>query len=413
MNDIRETVLTYLQSQGWSSQVVEVIYVLLLLLLIAFTTRIYIGVVDWLVLPLVRKVVARTSTRWDDYLLNNPMLNRLKHLLPPMVWYVLMPHFFEKGDEPVFLQKCCLVYLIICILLTISTFLNNTYDISTEHDKLKDRPLKGVYQMLKLAAYLIGGILIISLLIDRDASAILTGLGASAAVLLLIFKDSILGLVAGVQLNANNMLRAGDWITLPKHQVNGIVLEVNLTAVKVQNFDMTILTIPPYVLVSESFQNWRGMKESGGRRIMRSLHIDVQTVRFMDEQEVERLAGGGLLFADELPNERPLVNLRAFRIYAEKYLLNHPLIDNEMLHMVRQLQPTSEGIPIEIYCFAVQQDWKLYEGIQGELMEHLMAVMPAFGLRLYQQVGGKDLVDALSARIDESGCKIIADAFLK
>lgn len=391
INELRNSFINGLMQEGLSANVSEWMYIVLLLVGILCITLLYLQVVNFTIIPIIRHITKRTSTKWDDYLLNDRMLNRLKHLVPPIFWYGTLPLFFEASNEPLFLQRCCLIYLIICLLITFATFLDTAYDISTEHQKLKDRPLKGIYQMLKLAAYIIGSIVIISLLINRDATAILTGLGASAAILLLIFKDTILGLVAGVQLNANNMLRAGDWITLPKHNVNGIVTEVTLTTVKVQNFDMTIITIPPYILVSESFQNWRGMKESGGRRIMRNLNIDLNTVRFMSDNEVETLTSKGLLFEDELPTSRPVVNLLAYRIYAQKYILNHPLIDSEMLNMVRQLQPTSEGIPIEIYCFSVQQDWKQYETIQADIFDHLIAILPEFGLHIYQKISGNDI----------------------
>lgn len=391
MLQLKDIFFSWLSANGINHQFSEWIYILCIILIMIVSTLLYIQLVNVTLIPLVRHIVAHTRNKWDDYLLNDRMLLRIKHLLPPIIWYACLPLFFSPENNPDFLQKCCVIYLIICILLTLSTFLDTAYDLTTEHRHLKDRPLKGVYQMVKLAAYLIGAILIISLLIDRDASAILTGLGASAAILLLIFKDTILGLVAGIQLNANNMLRAGDWITLPKHNVNGIVTEVNLTVVKVQNFDMTIITIPPYILVSESFQNWRGMRESGGRRIMRNLNIDLQTIRFFRQEELDELAAKGLIAEDELPHSRPVVNLLAFRIYAQKYLLNHPLIDSEMLNMVRQLQPTPEGMPIEIYCFSVQQDWKPYEEIQGEIIDHLIAILPEFGLRMYQQLSGRDL----------------------
>lgn len=211
-------------------------------------------------------------------------------LIPPLVWYILLPLVFSKLPLLLeFLQKACEIYLVVCMLLLISAFLNSLYEISNEHETLRNRPLKGIYQMIKLIAFGIGFIVIISIITDSNATSILAGLGASAAVLMLIFKDSLLGLVAGVQLSANDMLRPGDWITMPKYGADGDVIEVSLTTVKVRNFDKTITTIPPYVLVSDSFQNWRGMRDTGGRRIKRSINIDLNTIRFCTEEEKKRL----------------------------------------------------------------------------------------------------------------------------
>ena len=242
--------------------------------------------------------------------------------------------------------------------------------------------------MFKLIAVCIGGILIISILIDRDATSILAGLGASAAVLMLIFRDSILGLVAGVQLSANDMLRPGDWITMSKYGADGYVTEVSLTTVKVQNFDKTITTIPPYALVSDSFQNWRGMRECGGRRIKRSIAIDARTVRRCTAEEIARFRSLGYI-GDEEPDEEA-VNLRVFRGYLMHYLKGRKEIRQDLLQMVRMLQPTTEGIPIEVYCFTADTEWTAYERIQSALFDHLLATLPEFGLAVYQRPAGRD-----------------------
>ena len=227
------------------------------------------------------------------------------------------------------IQQVAEIYLVVCMLLLISAFLNSLYEISNEHETLRNRPLKGIYQMIKLIAFGIGFIVIISIITDSNATSILAGLGASAAVLMLIFKDSLLGLVAGVQLSANDMLRPGDWITMPKYGADGDVIEVSLTTVKVRNFDKTITTIPPYVLVSDSFQNWRGMRDTGGRRIKRSINIDLNTIRFCTEEEKKRLVEKGWI-KDNTETEE-LTNLSAFTSYLQEYLVRHPHTHKELM----------------------------------------------------------------------------------
>ena len=275
--------------------------------------------------------------------------------------------------------------------MLVNSFLNSLYEISNEHETLRNRPLKGIYQMINLVAIGIGIILIISILIDQNAATILAGLGASAAVLMLIFKDSILGLVAGVQLSANDMLRPGDWITMPKYGADGDVLEVSLTTVKVRNFDKTITTIPPYALVSDSFQNWRGMRETGGRRIKRSIFIDMTTVHFCSDKEKIMFASRGWIDEAQAKPETQVVNLYVFCSYLQNYLREHPRTHKELMIMVRQMQPTSEGLPLEIYCFSNTTVWPEYEQIQGEIFDHILAVIPEFGLRIFQRPSGNDL----------------------
>lgn len=262
------------ENLSWSTRLTLVVLILLISYIITKLFR-------HLVIPAVHKITSRTKATWDDYLFNKRMMNSFCRMIPPIMFYLLLPFVFSNVPQLLnILLKACLIYLVITTLLLINSFLNSLYEISNEHETFRNRPLKGIYQMINLIAIGIGIILIISILINQNAATILAGLGASAAVLMLIFKDSILGLVAGVQLSANDMLRPGDWITMPKYGADGDVLEVSLTTVKVRNFDKTITTIPPYVLVSDSFQNWRGMRETGGRRIKRSVFIDMTTVHF-------------------------------------------------------------------------------------------------------------------------------------
>ena len=343
-----------------------------------------------IVIPLIHKITARTKAKWDDYLFNTEMMKAFSRMIPPIILYALLPFAFDQSPKLLdFTLKVCLIYLDIVTILLIGTFLNSLYNISSEHEKLKNRPLKGIYQMIKLITITIGIIILISILMDQDPTSILAGLGASAAVLMLIFKDSILGLVAGVQLSANDMLRPGDWITMIKYGADGYVIEVSLTTVKVQNFDKTITTIPPYVLVSDSFQNWRGMRETGGRRIKRSINIDMNTVHFCTPEEIQSFIDKGLIDKKTDINEKT-VNLAIFRNYILNYLNNHPKVNKDLMIMVRQMQPASEGMPLEIYCFSDTPDWIPYEALQSEIFEHVMAMVQEFNLRIFQRPAGTD-----------------------
>lgn len=375
---------------SWSTRLTLIALVLLISYIITKLFR-------HLVIPAVHKITSRTKATWDDYLFNERMMTSFCRMIPPIMFYLLLPFVFNNIPQVLdILLKGCLIYLVITTLMLVNSFLNSLYEISNEHETLRNRPLKGIYQMINLVAIGIGIILIISILIDQNAATILAGLGASAAVLMLIFKDSILGLVAGVQLSANDMLRPGDWITMPKYGADGDVLEVSLTTVKVRNFDKTITTIPPYALVSDSFQNWRGMRETGGRRIKRSIFIDMTTVHFCSEREKEMFASRGWIDEAQAKPETQVVNLYVFRNYLQNYLKEHPRTHKELMIMVRQMQPTSEGLPLEIYCFSNTSVWPEYEQIQGEIFDHILAVIPEFGLRIFQRPSGNDLTNTVS-----------------
>lgn len=354
-----------------------------LLLLILVFTLLFTRLFRLLLIPFIHRLTAKTKAKWDEALFNRQLLIAFSRLLPPIIWYLFLPMVFTTTPMLLLiLQKACLIYLVVTTLRLISTFLSTLYELSSNHEKLRHRPLKGIYQMVQLIAILVGVIIMISILIDKDATTILAGLGASAAVMMLIFKDSILGLVAGIQLSANDMLRPGDWITMSKYGADGYVIEVSLTTVKVQNFDKTITTLPPYALVSDSYQNWRGMWENGGRRIKRSLFIDMNTIRFCPS------AAEPASVADQAADAP--VNLRLYRQYVLDYLERHPHVKNDMMKMVRQLPSTPQGLPLEVYCFADTTEWVEYERIQDEIFDHLIAVLPRFGLRIYQQPAGAD-----------------------
>ena len=389
MEETNHAIARWLTEAGWSETYVNLAVkavIILGILVVAYAAAVLFR---RLIVPLLQKISARTKAVWDDHLFSDRVMHRAARLIPPLIWYVLLRVAFY--DTPVLLNvlhKACLIYLIVAVLQLVAAFLDTLYEISSRHETLRNRPLKGVYQMIKLLAVCVGAILIVSILIGQDATAVLAGLGASAAIIMLIFRDSILGLVAGVQLSANDMLRPGDWITRAKYGADGYVTEVTLTTVKVQNFDKTITTIPPYALVSDSFQNWRGMWDSGGRRIKRSLLIDASSVHNCTAAELAALREKGL--AGTTPDAEPVVNLYALREYAARYLKGHPGIHPDLMQMVRMLQPTPEGIPVEVYCFTRETDWVAYEAVQGAVFDHLFAVLPDFGLRAYQRSSDRE-----------------------
>ncbi|MFO7863766.1 MAG: mechanosensitive ion channel, partial [Salinivirgaceae bacterium] len=296
-------------------------------------------------------------------------------------------------------------------LLVIDSFVNALHEIYTKAPISKDRPIKGYVQVVQIIVYFMGVITIIAVLIGKSPGTLLAGLGALAAVLMLVFKDSILGLVAGIQLSLNKMVKIGDWISMPAHGADGDVIEITLNTVKVQNFDKTITTIPTYALVSESFSNWRGMMESDGRRIKRSLYVDIRSIHFCSEELLNKLEKVHVLSdyiksrrkevsdynkskgVDEsmMANGRRLTNIGVFRRYIEEYLKHHPQINQDMTFLVRQLQATEKGVPVEIYVFSKEQRWVHFENIQSDIFDHLLAAIPEFELSIYQNPSGNDL----------------------
>ena len=341
------------------------------------------------VTPIIRVMTRKTKNRWDDIILNNKFISSVCNIVPAVIAIILLP-FVVKPDTTVYTiaSRLCWVYLTALAVRLVCVVLSSLYIITNSSEKTKNHTLQGVFQMLKIAAICIGAIIIVSILIDKDPSNLLTGLGASAAVLMLVFKDSIMGLVAGVQLSANDMLRPGDWIEVKKCGADGMVVDVTLTTVKVQNWDKTIVTVPPYALVSESFQNWRGMTDSGGRRIKRSIYIDMNSINFCDKGAWDNLKEKGLVSEEY---KEGTVNLTLFREWLNNWLHNHPLVNKEMTMMVRQLQPTSQGLPLELYFFYNGTSWIPYENMQSEVFEYLFAILPEFGLKIFQSPTGYDL----------------------
>lgn len=374
-------------------------------LLVGWTTRILIqrGVV-----LLGRK----PALHWLNDLRRNGVFRRLAQMIPSLIVQFglsLVPELstaFRHG-----LGNIAVAVTILFQMLVLGALLNALLDIYARSSHARTRSIKGYVQLTKMALYVLGAIIIVATLIDRSPLLLLSGLGAMSAVILLIYKDTLLSFVAGVQLTSNDMLRVGDWIEMPQVGADGDVVDITLHTVKVQNFDKTIVSIPTWRLMSESFKNWRGMQQAGGRRIKRSLFIDASGVRFLRDDEEQRLSHVRLLtdyigrkqtelkiwneaqgnVAELAANRRRMTNIGTFRAYALAYLKTHPNVQSNMTCMVRQLQTTAQGVPLEIYCFTRTTVWADYERIQGDIFDYLLAILPEFGLSLYQQPSGNDL----------------------
>ena len=333
----------------------------------------------------MKKLAQHTHYQWDSLLLKRKVVHHLVHTIPGILVYALLPLAFIRGKGLLLLsQKICAVYIVFALLLAINGFILVFLDMYNMRQVNKNRPIKGFMQVLQVLLFFIGGIVIIAILIGKSPASLFAGLGASAAILMLVFKDTILGFVAGIQLSANDMLRPGDWITVPGSNANGIVQEITLNTVKIQNFDNTISTIPPYTLVSASFQNWRGMVESGGRRVMKSIFLDLNTIKFCTPDMLNTFRKEIPLLADYKPDEGVTpTNSQMFRVYVEKYLTSLPVVNTDLDLIISQLQSTEYGVPIQIYFFSRNKIWKEYERIQSDIFDHFFAMIPKFELKVY------------------------------
>jgi len=365
-------------------------------------------------------LASRTASHWDDAVIARRVFHRLSHLAPAVLIYLAAPAVLaDYADWIEVVRRACLVYMLLAGVWVVDSLLNAVCDIAHASPASRELPVKSFVQVVKILVYGVAAIVVLSLIVGRSPLLLFSGLGALTAVLMLIFKDPILGFVAGIQLSANQMVARGDWIEMPKYGADGDVLEVALTTVKIQNFDMTITTIPTYALITESFKNWRGMSESSGRRIKRSINVDMQSIRFCDEEMLARLATiqympeylerkGRELSAwnqardgerSGLANDRRLTNVGTFRAYVVAYLRHHSMIQQDLTLMVRQLAPSQYGLPIEIYVFSSDKNWVNYEAIQADIFDHILAVMPQFGIRVYQGPSGGD-VRALASLLE-------------
>lgn len=396
---------------GLNHNFARAVEVLSVLLIIGIVSYIVDRVSKKVIVGFIAQIVKRSKNQWDDIILKRKVFNRLAHLAPALVIHYTIYLVFNDYPKLVdFIQMVIYIYMTIVAIIVIISFLRALHDIYLHTPISKNRPIKGYIQLINILIVIVGAILIYSYITGNSVKGVLAGLGALAAVIMLVFKDTILGLVASVQLTANNMVKIGDWISMPSHNADGTVMEITLNTVKVQNWDKTISTIPTYALVSDSFANWRGMEESGGRRIMRSINIDMRSVRFCNADLLAKLKRIHFLHgyieqkALELEehnkknnidntvvvNGRRLTNLGIFRKYIEEYLKRHPKINNDMTFLVRHLQPTDKGLPIQIYVFSRDQEWAKYEAIQADIFDHIISVIPEFELKVFQNPSGYD-----------------------
>jgi len=370
----------------------------------------------------LHKIVEKTKTTWDDIIIGKGVLNRLSHIAPAVIVFFLGPLIFpEIGWLTELIRRLCIAYMIGIAIIALFSLFDGLNDIYTSFEKAKRRPIKGYIQLLKIFIALVGIVLIITTILKKSPIGFLSGIGAMSAILILVFKDTILGFVSGIQISANNLVQIGDWIEIPKYGADGTVLDISLQNMRIQNWDKTISTVPLYALVSDSFKNWRGMTESGGRRIKRSIYIDMHSVKFCTPEMLEKLGRYRLLTdyisrrqeeiaehnrdfsvdADDVLSARRMTNLGTFRAYIMAYLKSNPKIHSDMTFLVRHLQPGPQGLPIEFYVFSNDQEWVNFEGIQADIMDHLLAVLPEFELKVFQSPSGGDF-QSLANRLEPS-----------
>ena len=364
----------------------------------------------------IRHLITKLKFANHDIMSQHSVIRRIANIVPAIVimnGIVTVPHLSAKMVS--FVQMAAQAFIFLTIALAIGELLNIFNLVYQRNPKSRNKPIKGYLQLIKLIIFIVCGLMILGTFLKKDVFTLLAGFGAMAAVLMLIFQDTILSLVASVQISSNDVLRVGDWVEMPQLNADGDVIDIALHTVKIQNWDKTITTIPTRRFMTDPFKNWRGMQESGGRRIKRSLMLDQQSVHFLDAEQKKRLSRFKLLadyllsrqaeiddWNDKLAeagkepvNTRRITNIGTFRVYIERYLQSHPGIHQQMTLMVRQLSPTADGLPLELYCFTNTTAWLKYEGIQSDIFDHLLAILPEFGLRVYQHPSGMD-VRALS-----------------
>jgi len=360
----------------------------------------------------VHRVVRSTRFTWDNKLVESQLFMRMTLVVPALIIYLFVPTIFRGYDQAIAVVSGALnVYFVIVAVMVADALVDALYSIYRDMQVSRAIPMRSFAQVLKIFLYFTGAILVIAVILDRSPIILLSGLGAISAVLMLVFKDSILGFAAGIQLSSNRMLRNGDWIEMPKYGADGDVIDISLTTVKVRNWDHTITTIPTYALMSDSFKNWRGMQESMGRRIKRAIFIDMSSIKFCTPQMLERFAHIRYISdymarknqeieahnaelgenAADAVNIRQLTNIGTFRAYAISYLQNHPDINQALTLMVRQLAPTEHGLPLEVYAFCKDKRWVYYEGVQSDIFDHLLAVAGEFDLKIFQYPAGTDI----------------------
>ena len=364
-----------------------------------------------IMLRMIRKVANRSKSTWDNDLVEKKVFDRLSHVAPALIIYALAPSFIKENNAVVaVLTKFSYAYIALVGAAVVDALLSFVVLRAKKTPALADKPVNSWVQVVKIMVWLFAVIVIIATLLDKSPWALLGGLGALTAVLMLVFKDSIMGLVASIQISALNLVRVGDWVEIPKYGTDGDVIEISLNTIRVQNWDKTISSVPTYALISDGFKNWRGMSESGGRRIKRSVRIDLNSICFLDDSAFDKLtkvqalapylkqrkqeitewnANQDIDNASHV-NGRRLTNVGTFRAYLESWLAANPSINKDMTFLVRQLSSDEFGLPIEIYIFSSEQRWAQYEGIMADIFDHVFAVLPEFNLRAYQRPSGAD-----------------------
>jgi miniconductance mechanosensitive channel len=399
---ISEWIIAQLVSYGINPQSASVLdgwIVLVLIILIVLAVNVLLR---WGVMRLVHWMVHHTKVTWDDILFDDKVLRSLCNIIMPIIIKIVMPMVIVALDIKLMWFVSVLymgvdIAVVIMGLLFANCFIKAVYELFVNRPGWEGRPIKGLLQTCQVLLIIIGIILIVSIVIDKSPALLLTGLGASAAVISFIFKDSLLGLIAGIQLSVNNMLKVGDWIEMPGRGIDGVVVEVSLTTVKIRGWNNTLQTIPPYLLISEPFDNWQAMRDSGGRRIKRSLNVDMTSVAFVSDQMIEELRSNSVTsavmanVATETLEGARLTNLDLYIRYINRYIDEHPRVNHTMISMVRELQPTEWGVPIELYFFSSDVNWIPHEHLQTEVISHVVALAPLFGVRLYQAPSTLDL----------------------
>jgi miniconductance mechanosensitive channel len=403
MENIVNSLIQYEVPSKWVSPLAQVILMIIVVFLALFANMI----TKKIVLKMIIRYIKGNKFKWDNFLMDRKVLNRLANIVPALVVYAFAPLFAAYQD---YIEKGAYVVIFLIGLMAVDSLLNVCNDIYRTFEVSKVKPIKGYIQVVKIFIYIVGGIVVVANVMGKSPVVFLSGLGALTAVLMLVFKDSILGLVAGIQLSANDMVRIGDWIEMPKYGADGDVIDISLNTVKVENFDRTITTIPTYALMADSFKNWRGMVMAGGRRIKRSVNIDACSVSFCTDEMIEKFKKIKVLseYVDKKKaeiekyneehqvdaslkvNGRRMTNLGTFRAYIQNYLDQHPHVHKGMISMVRQMPSGENGIPMEIYVFTNDTNWVNYEKIQGDIFDHIFAVIPEFGLRVFQNPTGDD-----------------------
>lgn len=385
---LRETLIDWGLSEKVSLYLAD--FSNLIIILIASIVVYYIA--KLIINQVLKRLIVKSPGKWDDHLYEQRVFTRLAMLLPALVLKVaLVPSISQYPDAIKFIELGLNIYMIFIVILVFVSFLNAVYRIYGELEIADSKPIKSYVQVGKIIVFIIGGISIISTLIGQSPLTLLAGLGAMSAVLMLIFKDSILGFVAGVQLSGNKMLQIGDWITMSKYNTDGTVIDISLVTVKVRNFDNSVSCIPTYTLITDSFQNWRSMNEAGGRRLKKSISIDVGTVRFIDDVIISSLTNRGIEAERLIKLGGNTTNLGLFRVFTLEYLRQVEYLNKDASLTVRTLQPTENGLPLEIYAFFTSPSLDEFEDFQAKLFEYLLAIMPAFGLKPFQRLTGRDV----------------------